>query len=126
MSLLEEIIAYKKEPCPLKGKYLEFIQDKSHPLVERWAVFCEAPREWQQERQWIVHFETEKLLPDAEISWYDEFYVDRHETVEMANFVDVRLYEHLLDLGEVNVDAIVAAFKEEVLDMNLYSFINDW
>lgn len=132
MTILEEIIAFKQAPNGLKDRYLAFIADTTIPLDERWAVFKEAPDDWKEQKSWIQHFDFEKEFI-GEISWYDDFYVDRHETVDMVDFCEERLedyfagkYEEEDEEWQTVVIACIVAAKEEVLASNMGSFEFDW
>ena len=123
MTILEEIEAYKAAPTELQKRYLMYIVDKSVPLEDRWKVFGAAPSDWKKHDSYIQHFTVEKMLPGGEISWYDDFYVEKYQTVYMFDFLsDCREYSG----GEDWTDEIVDAFKEEVLLRNLGSFKFDW
>lgn len=134
MTLLEEIIEYKKTPNALRDRYVAFVTDATQSLDERWEVFKEAPTEWKNEKSYIEHFDAEKLLPGGEVSWYDDFYIEKYETVDMVGFVEERLIDHLMDHFDFDIDdelpeevqVIVDAFKCEVLAKNMASFKFDW
>jgi len=125
MSLKDELIAYKAGGNPLKDRFLAFISDKSVPLDERWEAFKEAPSEFLYQQSWMYHFKSEALLPEKEIEWYEggdeSFYVERHQTVYMIDFLD----DWVLD-KESFTPEIIAAFKEEVLENAMESFEYDW
>lgn len=72
---------------PIVDDYAEFITLKEIPLAERWAVFEIAPISWKNTSCYIVHFEIEKEL-DGEIDWFDDFYFERRETVDMIGLVE--------------------------------------
>jgi hypothetical protein len=118
--LFNEIEAYKNQ-TELKQKYLNFIQNESNALKERWKMFKHAPYEFKNHQKWIVHFEAESLLPSGEIVWFDDFYKDRYSTVNMIDIVD-----SMKELPENYSKEVVEAFKKEILQKNLESFIYDW
>lgn len=133
MTILEEIIAYKKAPVELQQRYVAFIADTTVPLDERWEVFKEAPDEWKQHDSWIHHFDFEKQFFHGKISWCDDFYVEKYETVDMVGFIEERLEDHFAgeyeeedEEWETIVLPCIAAAKEEVLAKNLGSFKFDW
>ena len=121
--MLEEIKAYKKNQNPLQVRYVAYIKDTSIPLADRWKVFFEAPTDFKNHKSYIEHFASEKLLPNAEISWYDDFYVEKNETVDMFDMV-VNMEEKEGEDGYS--PEVIAAFKEEILKKNLGSFDYDW
>jgi len=119
MSLKDEIIAYKNN-TDLKNRYVKFVTDESIPLAERWEVFKEAPGSFKNHQNYIVHFDSEKLMPGGEVSWYDDFYLEKYETMDMFSFVEDRLVDEDVEAG------IVDAWRQEILRMNLGSFKFDW
>lgn len=128
MTLLDEIEAFKQNVNPLIPRYKAYIADKTIPLEDRMAVFRAAPYEWKDHQSWIVHFDSEKLLEGGEIFWYDDFYVERHETVDVYDFIVARLDDWLTenDYEPEDIAKIMTAFKEEMLEKNLGSFVFDW
>lgn len=129
MSILDEIKDFKSKPNPLIGRYVEYIKDKTIPLEERWEVFVEAPNEWKNNETWAVDFESEKLLKTGNICWHSDFYIERHEIIYVVDFVLDRLPEYLETdnyYGKDEIKTIADAFKEEVIQKNLGSFVLDW
>lgn len=128
MTMLDEISAFKNDSNPLKEKYLNYIQDKSIDLEERWEVFCKAPTDWKEKDSYIVHFQVEKALKanGGEISWYDDFYIEKNETIHLMNVIE-RLEEETETFEELGWNSeLIKQFKEEVLEKNLASFDYDW
>ena len=141
MTILDEIIAYKKAPNGLKDRAIAYITDMTVPLSVRWAVFKEMPNEWKVEKSWVQHFDAEKLL-GGEISWYDDFYTEKYETVDMVGFVEERLPEYLFEHTDIEypddvygagidelppeIQTIIDTWREEILAKNLASFKFDW
>jgi hypothetical protein len=119
--LYNEIEQYKRED-KLKKKYISFITDKTIDLDLRWKLYCHAPASFKNENSYIVNFEAEKLLESGKINWYDDFYRDRYCTVYMKDIVQ-DMYE---DEREKYSEDFIQTFKEEILELNLDSFINDW
>lgn len=136
MSILDEIIEFKKCPNELKDRAIQYIADVRIPLKERWNVFKEMPYGWKNRENYIHHFDSEKLFPSGEISWYDDFYIEKYETVEMVFFVEERLTDKLLEMSDMDFDdleslppeglKIVDSFREEILSKNLGSFEFNW
>lgn len=142
MTILNEIIAFKKAPAGLEDRAIAYITDMTVPLSVRWAVFKEMPIDWKIEESWIQHFDAGKLLPGGEISWYDDFYTERYETVDMVSFVENALPEYLFERVDVGypdevyggtvdtlppeIQTIVDAWREEILSKNIASFKFDW
>lgn len=124
MTLLEKIRAYK-EPIYLQQEYLQYIANKEIPLEDRWNVFAEAPYEWKHHCSYIEHFDVEEKLQNGSICWYDDFFIDRYQTVNLADFVE-DLRGDNYDSEERWPEELISEFMEEVLDKNLGSFVNDW
>jgi len=118
--LFNEIEAYKNQ-SELKQKYLNFIQNESNPLNERWKMFKHAPHDFKNHQNWIVHFEAESLLPSGQIVWFDDFYKDRYSTVIMTDIID-----SMKENPNKYSKEVVEAFRKEILQENLESFIYDW
>lgn len=142
MTILDEIIAFKQAPNGLKDRSIAYITDMTVPLSVRWAVFKEMPDDWKVEENYIHHFDAEKYLNGREVSWYDDFCIERHETVDVVEFVEERLMEKLFDESDIEypddvygagidelppeIQTIVDTWREEILSKNLASFKFDW
>lgn len=122
---------YKKSV--LKEEYLKFIKDENISLAQRWEIFRLAPSNWKETDSCIPHFEAERLLTNGEILWYDDFYIDRHQTVYCADWLTN--IEQGLKPDSYGVDdlikngwtlGVIDAFKREILNKNLGSFKHDW
>jgi hypothetical protein len=124
MAFLQEIRDYKN--CAIKNRFIEYIQDKTIPMENRWEVFLEAPSDWKNHESYIQHFDVEKKLISREISWYDDFYIEKNETVHMENVIE-RLEEDLEDFEKHGwTKDLISELKEEILQTNLGSFNYDW
>ena len=129
MNILEEIITYKNGSNPLKERYIAYIANQDISLEERWEVFCEAPIDWKNDNSYVVSFDVEKSLRKKgyELSWYDDFYIEKNETVIMQEIVErikESLDEELKELGWS--EELLNDFKNEILAKNLGSFDYDW
>lgn len=129
-TLKAELIAYKNNST-LKDRYMKYIADPDIPIDDRWNLFLEAPSHFQYHKSWCEHFSSESMLPGGEISWYDDMYVERHETVDSASFIDTKLPDYLTDSCDFDKDSnefklIIDSFKSEILSRNLGSFVFDW
>lgn len=103
----------------LKKQFETVIRDKSIPLEERWALFVWAPITFKNTSSWVEDFDSEKLL-GSKIFWYDDLYYERYETVNTTDMIE-RFKEK-----EEFTPEIIDAFKEEILQKNLGSWVNDW
>lgn len=118
----------------LKPDFDEFIKDKSYSLEERWEVFKNANSELSNHQSWIIDLPTKN---NYDFSWYDEFYTERYQTINLVQFVE----ETLADLEEEAKDSEsyqheskkklwesldVNQIKEWILENNIKSFKHDW
>lgn len=117
---------------PIVNDYKQFITLKNVPLAERWSVFKMAPISWKDAQSWIMNFEIEQKL-DCEIDWFDEFYFERRETVNMIDFVERLQWELEYDGGPSEkmkrggwTKELIEEFMEEIMQKNLGSFDLDW
>ncbi len=128
ISLKDELIAYKNNAA-LRAKYLDYITDMNIPLADRWEVFVEAPYEFQEHRAWCFTFETERMLPSKEINWYEDFGVERCNTVYSRDLIEGTLPMFLSNIflnDPIKAQLVLEAFRIEILDTNLGSFVYDW
>ncbi len=124
MSIIQEIRDYKNNS--LKQRFVEYIKDVSIPLESRWEAFLEAPMDWKYQQSYVIHFQVERKLKGREISWYDDFYIEKKETVVMENIIE-RLEEDLDSFSENGWTLeLIQEFKEEILQKNIGSFDWDW
>lgn len=104
-------------------EYKKFITDKDIPLEKRWNTFKNAPYNWKYHDSYLVHFAIERII-NRKITWYDDFYIERHQTVDMCDVI-----EYIQESDRpicVDLAAHIDEFKEEILSINLGSFIYDW
>jgi hypothetical protein len=124
MSIIQEIRDYKNNS--LKQRFVEYIKDVSIPLESRWEAFLEAPMDWKEQQSYVVNFQIERKLKSREISWYDDFYIEKNETVVMENIIE-RIEEDLDSFSENGWNLeLIQEFKEEILQKNIGSFDWDW
>lgn len=123
-TLTEKIKKIGKEVESLKKDFAKFVKDKSLPLDERWGLFVEYGRIYGGEGSWVQHFKVEQKLKHKEICWYDDFYVERRQTVELPQIIE-SIEENLCEDSDWT-EELVVEFKEEILDKNMYSFTYDW
>lgn len=94
------------------------LKDTSIPLDERWQAFMSLPPDTlptQGYGKGFVH------LLDDNLTLYDDFYIERHETTAYAD-----MFERIED-GEVEVaDEALAKWKEQVLASGYQAFTHDW
>lgn len=126
--LIDRLEQYKNPS--LKTDCLSFIKDKTINLNLRWSVYISMPTDFLKRESYILHFDVEKFLPTKEISWYDDFYIERNETVVMVDIIET-LYDRVRNPENYDADQIWSSeliddFKEEILQRELSCFRMDW
>lgn len=91
--LLTQLEALTRGAAAFEPVVKKYIQDETQPLDDRWEVFKAVPNGMLSDR-WIQHYKFDGM----EISWYDDHYIERHETVD--NLEIIERYEE--NLGEGN------------------------
>jgi len=138
---VEEFIEqYKVAIAAASEKFKATIKDKSIPLEDRWGLFLKAPDYLIDHDFWTAGLKTLDESDNGHFSYYDNWYVERHETVHVIDKVsdlesDLKyfkenpgtavhikkwkmfFYENPSKLDEL---------KEEILEKNLGSFEYDW
>jgi len=131
---LNEFIDQFQEAVKLaREKFILVIKDKSIPLGERWELFKKAPTELKNNGSWIESFKALNEACGGEVSWYDDFCKERHETVHLVDLVsDVEwcIENDQVDRGYCKAffdkPELLDKFKEEILEKNIESFEYDW
>lgn len=119
--ITELLNSYSKQKLLIMGSVQFYLRDKNIPLFDRWEIFRKTPLELLNNDTYNVSFDCEKLLHGGEISWYDDFYKDRHSTVEMVSII-----ESCEENPDQYSEEFITAFKEEILQKCLGSFVHDW
>lgn len=101
----------------LTQKVKKFVRDKNIPLDDRWDIFVFS--QLGESDNYIVR------LNSYDMDDYLE-YKQRHETIDLTDFVEEYLYERLDDDDEEINSEIVNAVKEEILDLFIKEFKFDW
>lgn len=121
---------YKKSV--LKEEYLKFIKDENISLALRWEIFRLAPYYWKEIGRNLPSFKSEELLTNSEIFWYDDFCIERNQTVDCADWLtkaeaglNSDYYKDKLTKNGW-VLGVIDAFKREILSKNLGFFVYDW
>jgi hypothetical protein len=100
-------------------KLVQFaIKNKSISLEERWKMYL-IVRPYLETKGIYMDFET--LENVREVSWYDDFYLDRHAVMELDEDFLERAAEKF-ELNQQQLDALA----EEILESGYGSFKNDW
>lgn len=117
---LREFLEYK---LATKLEFQQYLKDKSIPLEERWNLFtgygihlldetCDCPYlNWDN---------------GEEIFIYDDFYINRHQSVWYTYLVDC-IIEYTEDNPEYNYsEDRLNKLKEQILSNGYSSFLYDW
>ena len=100
----------------IEDRVKETVRDKNFPLEDRWNLFTTSEMGCREPFQ--EDFKTVDNLFGGELSWYDDFYIEGHETLEIT-----RMIKTLEDkFSKEQVDDV----KEEILEKFIYSFELDW
>ncbi|BAU39976.1 hypothetical protein [Ralstonia phage RSP15] len=122
--------AYEKQQQQLLEDFQAVITDQTYPLEQRWELWVSAPKNFKKHNPYYVDFETIK----CEVSWYDDFNVERHETffmVDMISQIEERREWHPNFLKGQFADTPegkeqINLLKEEILQKNVMCFDFDW
>lgn len=109
-----ELILFNKQKEELTQKVKSFCQNKEHPLSDRWNLFIGSDLGKYKE----FYIEFEGINSDR---YYDDFYIEKYETVEVKYLLERGIEEQILDS-----DDKINAFKEDVLKQFIKSFKFDW
>lgn len=105
----------------LKKQLLTFIQDKTIPLDERFAVWQAAPVTMKEHKTFTESFAG---LPDDYVMYDGHVHADRHKTIKISDILEAAegSYGEESQLSPENL----ILFKEDVLTKNINSFVYDW
>lgn len=121
-----------------KKNISELLTNKNVPLETRWNFFVKYGDMIGNTKSWVCHFDVEKkLIPInlkdraddnyvGEISWYDDFYKERGNTIIMHEIIEGICDSMDRFMKKGWTPELVDEFKEEILANNLYSFTYDW
>lgn len=136
MQFNEQTEIIKNMQKQLVDAYHMILKDKGISTTERWDFYKNAPSVYKETTCWIETYEKLELNPNR-FSWYDDFNVDRYQTVNMVNIVE-KIESRLKDYKEdsrkiqetfmpfVNDPNALNELKEEIMEKNIESFVNDW
>jgi hypothetical protein len=121
LDMLEHIDNIRKSEAQLTGRVKTFVQNKDIPLEDRWEVFIEA--RCGHEEPFIQHF---KSINDDILNAYEYImYFERREVLAMDDVWE-RMMDSKEEILERHPDTDFDAFREEVLDKFLWSYVMDW
>jgi hypothetical protein len=121
--------AIKAEYQKARPALMEYLKDKTQPLAERWEMYLKTPKDMLKEydgtspcNRWEVKY--------GEICWYNDFYIDRHQTRDMKEIVETM--EEMLDPDSYDDNRLnltresIDEYKEEILENGISTFTHDW
>jgi hypothetical protein len=87
-----------------------------YSLEDRWKFYIRILKYLPKN---YIYMDFKSLEKIREVSWYDDFFLDRYAVMDL----DDRFIERALEeFPEVNIDEL----KEEILQSGYSSFENDW
>lgn len=119
-------------------EFKTYIKDKSIPLEERWDNFKFAVENkiFVNINGWVIHLKT--LESSRNFSWYDDFGVEKYETVKFERVVE-RVSDNLEEILEdpdysedfrdnypIITREELNQLKEEILATGYSGFVMDW
>ena len=125
-----------KEENEVKEQLTNAFKDKSIPLDERWELFVKTPVHLKKNERHYVEFATFKE-GGYDFQWYDDFYIERYETVNLVRVVE-KVEKEMSYIGQhgystrplfqsfFDDDNKIIRLKEEILQRGIGSFTNDW
>lgn len=109
----------------------EYLKSDKNTLDEKWDLFSTLDSSLFKEHGWIIH------LPELDkhrICWYNDFYIERHKTVDLVDIVfnieeNRAWYEELGNEPEEDdktrlID--LEQLKKEILECGYRTFVFDW
>lgn len=106
-----------------KGAIAPMLKDQTIPLDERWTAFQRlmtlAPLKVQSYGDGFVDWLGDNL------TLYDDFYIERHETVMYVDFLERITDEYFSEKRPISPENI-AEWKEQVLQSGYGGFKFDW
>lgn len=112
-ALVIEIAAHVSERKALKQHMSKVMQDKDIPLNDRWALYNATPAQMLNSESDIMEL---SCMRNLGIYWRDISDFERYQCVNPVDYMD---YVAAKGVSE-------EAFKEEILMLQLHSFIYDW
>lgn len=99
-----------------------FITDKKNPFEDRLEIYLTTPAGLRGYEQWILHLDEFEDV-HGEINWFDDFYCERHQEVELRDCMKEK--ENHSGTQDWS-DEKYRAFQEAVLNKGVHSFTLDW
>lgn len=126
MNTIAEINAHKEKMKSLVEDLWYTVKNKNLPLEKRWEAYTNIPEGFSSEG-WTQHYE----LNDREICWYDDFYIERYESVDNVNIIekiedDPERFANDFDFEEEELDDILTKLKEQMMESGVRYWKEDW
>ncbi len=122
---------FTKSRDQVKTDILNVLKDTFYPLPERWELFKKCPADLLKTETYGPPSGLDTLA-GHEIVWYDDFYIERHETVDSVDIVE-RMEENLTSTYSSQfferhtvTQADIDAYKEAVLQSGVKEWEYDW
>ncbi len=127
--MTDRILAYVKAAetavANVKPVIESYLKDTNIPLDRRWELFVSLPEYLKNHEPYIWRSE---VLPEDFIMYDGDYSAERYQTVKTVDIV-----EHVFggkwdwknDVN-INYNIDINALKEEILAINLGSFVCDW
>lgn len=129
-TILEVLRNVDEQKEVLVNDVQNIIKNIAIPLDQRWNLFVSA-QAYMPYSGWVMHFDC--LEVDNDFNWYDDFNIERHETVELIDIVEEILDDKKWytdhpsdDHGAKWLTFNLDVFKEEILQRGMRGFIFDW
>lgn len=99
-----------------RNKIRAYIMDETIPYEDRKEVWLETPDHLMTEEGWVINLDDyeEKY---GEISWYDDFYIERHQTVDLRDCLSSSYLAHPKKQDD---------FIKNCIKLGYHSFYHDW
>ena len=126
---LKRFDEYEAQAKREKAEFQALLVNQDVPLDIRWNLFKRAPAAMVEHRSFYVDYSAmEQLNEGHEVSWYDDFYVERYNTVNIVDIVDEMPSNDDKTMGSNAVanPELYAKLKEEVLAKGVRTFVFDW
>jgi hypothetical protein len=115
----QEILAlFETDIETRKKKIVEFFQDTNNSYEDRLEVWKNTPSNLQTEHGWVIHL-TDFEKKHGEISWYDDFYVERYSIFDLTEATE---YSGAEDWDEEKLKD----FYENCMKEGVHTFKMDW
>ena len=108
----------------ITSKIEEFVKNQANPLEERIWVWENCPEAFTQVDSYYISAE---YLDGTEISWYDDFYVEKYETVDCRELKECGKFSDWdSELKSVVKENEWNHFRQQCMDKGVFRFKFDW